>query len=86
MVTQAAYVALKLEKEQLETTVASLQLQIHQLQRLIFGSKSQRFTPTSTGGSLPTLFDVPPIAVEEVTSTQKCGRKCGGTYSGRENR
>ena len=71
MVTQAAYDALKLEKEQLETTVASLQLQIHQLQRLIFGSKSERFTPTSTGGSLPTLFDVPPIAVEEVTSTQQ---------------
>jgi transposase len=47
------------------------QLQIHQLQRLIFGSKSERFTPSSTGGSLPTLFDVPPIAVEEVTSTKQ---------------
>jgi hypothetical protein len=53
MVTQAAYGAFELEKEQLETTVARLQLQIHQLQRLIFGRKSERFSPFSIGGSLP---------------------------------
>ena len=47
------------------------QLQILQLQRLIFGSKSERFKSAQQAVELPTLFDLPPIAEEVVVSTQQ---------------
>ena len=71
MVTQAAYDTLKLENEQLQSAYKDLQFRLVQLERLIFGSKSERFTPTQPGMEAPTLFDVSPIAEEVVVSTQQ---------------
>jgi transposase len=71
MVTQAAYDSLKLENEQLQSAYKDLQFRLVQLERLIFGSKSERFTPTQPGMEAPTLFDIPPTTEEVVVSTQQ---------------
>ncbi len=78
MVTQASYdtllqnfESLQKDKEKLELTCDNLQLQILELKRLIFGSKSERFKSEQTVGSVPTLFEVAPLAEEVVVSTQQ---------------
>lgn len=78
MVTQTSYdtllqnfESLQKDKEKLELTCDNLQLQILELKRLIFGSKSERFKSEQTVGSVPTLFEVAPLAEEVVVSTQQ---------------
>ncbi len=85
MISEAQYNEVIKSNQQLTEIVASLQkinadlqlqlqnyqLQILELKRLIYGSKSERFKSEQTVGSVPTLFEVAPLAEEVVVSTEQ---------------
>lgn len=78
VVTQAAYDALlsnfqilQKKHEELKIAYAALELKFLQLQRYVFGYKSERKLRGNSSLLQPTLFDMLPIAEEVVVSTKQ---------------
>ena len=63
----AEYEALIADNKQLNEKLTQVLFQLAELQRLIFGTKSERFVPAGSLPGAPTLFDLP--AAEVPTET-----------------
>ena len=68
----------KSEFEKAQLTIQTLQLELFQLKKMIFGSKHEKFM-SSEQPDLPKLFDVPPIADVIITDTKTVTYKKSNT-------
>lgn len=68
---KSLYEASKLQVEELQGQIMELSHQLAQLKKMIFGSRSERYIPSSPGVIQHTLFNQDAIAETLVVETQK---------------
>ncbi|MDP3666170.1 MAG: IS66 family transposase [Sediminibacterium sp.] len=81
--------SLRSESEKQQFTIQNLQLQLAQLNKLVFGSRHEKFVSTDTQMA-PTLFDIPPIAelLDNITTTvayEKTSKQLRPNHPGRNS-
>ena len=81
----AEYEALIADNKQLNEKLTQVLFQLAEFQRMIFGTKSERFTSTVPLPSAPTLFDIPgsgvlqePLTTKQITVTVPVKKKNEG--------